>query len=113
MAGAPRAYSNRTDLTDRPQHGEKAALARSQAQMPVAAPAQAPPPQDLLRATERPNEPVTAGAPFGAGPGMEAVAGAGIQAGSREDLALRVRAIASRFPNSNLLALLDDLETPR
>ena len=68
----------------------------------------------LTRGTERPAEPVTAGATFGAGPGPTM---AGIQpntapaAGSKQDLVERVRAIYSMYPNPNLMALMTSLET--
>lgn len=65
----------------------------------------------LTRPTEAPEEPVTAGVPMGAGPGPEAIPAIGIQPGSREDLALRVRAVASKFPNPVLFALIQDLES--
>lgn len=62
------------------------------------------------RPTETPDEPVTAGLPIGPGPGPEAIPAAGIQPGSKQDLMLQVRAIASRYPNPALLALLTELE---
>ena len=67
----------------------------------------------LTRGTERPREAVTAGAPFGSGPGPTM---AGMQpntapaAGSKEDLVERVRAIYSMYPNPNLMALMTALE---
>ena len=44
----------------------------NQPQPPTAAPS-SPPPGDLFRGSERPNEPLTAGAPFGDGSGPEAL----------------------------------------
>jgi hypothetical protein len=67
----------------------------------------------LTRGTERPNEPVTAGAPFGAGPGptMAGIApNTAPPAGSKQDLVERVRAIYSMYPNPNLMALMTALE---
>lgn len=64
----------------------------------------------LTRPTEAPEEPITAGLPVGAGPGPEAIPAVGIQPGSKQDLMLQVRAIASRYPNPALLALLTELE---
>ena len=64
----------------------------------------------LTRPTEAPEEPVTAGVPMGAGPGPEAIPSVGVTPGSTQDLVLRVRAIASRFPNPALLQLVQDLE---
>lgn len=90
----------------RPQYGDGVRLEQMQQQTPDPAP-----PQDLMRPSERPDEPVTAGVPMGAGPGPEAIAPAGIPAGSNLDLILTVRAAAARFPNPNLLALLRDLES--
>jgi hypothetical protein len=67
---------------------------------------------ELTAPTERPEEPITAGAPFGAGPGPEAAPMNLIPPpGSGGDLALRVRAIATQFPNPALLALLAELES--
>jgi hypothetical protein len=67
----------------------------------------------LTRPTERPTEPVTAGAPFGAGPGPSM---AGIPTnvsptpGNKQDLVERVRAIYSMYPNPNLMSLMTTLE---
>lgn len=58
------------------------------------------------RPTEAPEEPVTSGVPMGAGPGPEAIPAIGIQPGSREDIVIRLRAIASKYPNPALLQLL-------
>jgi hypothetical protein len=87
-------YPNRSDLRAQAptaprgqQYGQAAQQMRSQAAVPMAG---APPPQafaapaaprgpdpgsfgDFLRPTERPDEPVTAGAPVGPGPGPEAL----------------------------------------
>lgn len=73
-----------------------------------------PPPQtDELgpfdRPTEFPDEPVTAGAPVGPGPNTPMVP-IGIQPGSKEDLTLRLRAIASKYPNPALLQMLKVME---
>lgn len=66
---------------------------------------------DLTGATQRPNEPITAGMDFGAGPNS-GVFGASMrpEPGSNMDLAERVRAIASIYPNPALLQLLMDLQ---
>jgi hypothetical protein len=69
-----------------------------------------PGPLPLTRPTERPSEPVTAGAPVGAGGGMEAIEPIGVQPGSPEDTLLRLRAIVSRYPSAALLQLLYDME---
>ena len=69
---------------------------------------------DLAGKTQRPSEPITAGAPFGSGPGPE-VMGQPITSapaqGSKQDLIERVRAIASTYPNPNLFALMRVLES--
>jgi hypothetical protein len=68
-------------------------------------------PGSLVAPTQRPQEPITAGAPFGEGPGPEALPFPVAPAvGDRVDLAMRVRAIASQFPNAALLGLLAELE---
>ena len=66
---------------------------------------------DLTGTSQRPNEPISMGMPFGAGPGPE-VFGVNNQPapGSNADLAERVRAIASLYPNPALLQLLMDLQ---
>lgn len=61
------------------------------------------------RPTEFPDEPVTAGAPVGPGPNVPTVPVA-IEPGSREDLRLKMRAMVSKYPNSALIALLEQLE---
>lgn len=73
-----------------------------------AAPAQAPPPGpmageqgDLLRPTERPGEPVTAGVPFGPGP-------MGTQPAPDPVLA-QLQAYYSVFPTQDLADLIEDL----
>jgi len=71
---------------------------------------QAPLP-DFFGETRRPAEPITAGAPFGAGPGPEALPMPVAPAvGDLVDLTERVRSIASRFPNPALIGLLSELE---
>ena len=64
----------------------------------------------LTAPTARPNEPITAGADFGPGPNS-AVMGMIPQIGSKDDLAMRVRAIASQFPSAALLGLVAELES--
>lgn len=94
-------------------YGEGARQQASQRVVPTG-----PPPTEpgadivpLNAPTQRPNEPITAGLPMGPGPGPEALAPIAMAPGSREDLALRVRAIASRYPNPVLFALIQDLES--
>ncbi len=74
--GTPgKAYSNRTDLMTDYAPDTTGAAARGGMAMPVAAPAQnAQYPEDtpmLLDPTQRPEEPLTAGLPIGAGPGPQ------------------------------------------
>jgi hypothetical protein len=121
------AYAQRTDLNSSamtPQYGGTKALADAQRAVPMgqsptgAAPqVQRPMPGEsgsLTRSTERPQEPITSGAPFGAGPGPTA-AGIPINAapmsGSKQDLIERVRAIYSMYPNPNLMSLMMVLES--
>jgi hypothetical protein len=69
-------------------------------------------PGSLVAPTQRPQEPITAGAPFGEGPGPEMMPMAVMpELGGVADLAERVRVIAARFPNPALLALLAELES--
>jgi hypothetical protein len=85
-------------------------------QSPVSAPQQTKPMvrpgslTPLTAPTDRPNEPITAGADFGPGPNS-AVVGMIPQIGSKNDLAMRVRAIASQFPSAALLGLVAELES--
>jgi len=58
----------------------------------------------LTRPTERPMEPITAGAPFGAGPSP---VGAGIPQPSGDSALEELRMIFQMFPNSDLADLID------
>jgi len=121
------AYANRTDLNNPANrvakrvvpgqtYGEGVRQMEAQRAVPIAAPPtemgaapQRPVPGTLgalTRRTERPMEPITAGAPFGAGPGPLA---AGIpQPVSPSAAAIEeVRAIAMMSGNDDLLDLLD------
>ena len=66
---------------------------------------QAPLP-DFFGETRRPAEPITAGAPFGAGPGP---VGAGIPMipPAADNVMQELQAIYARFPNSDLADLID------
>jgi len=69
-------------------------------------------PGSLTAPTTRPMEPITAGAPFGEGPGPEVMPMmVAPPVGDVADLAERVRSIAARFPNPALLGLLAELES--
>lgn len=121
-------YPNRVDLQlgDRQQpimrppstqYGEQAELVRQQQALPVsAAPAPAPmpastrppmPPTQIIpldSPTMRPDEPLTAGAPFGPGPGPSFTR-------MREDpIADEVRALYVQFPYAGLREILEDLD---
>jgi hypothetical protein len=120
------AYAQRSDLNSSamtPEYGGVKALSDAQKSVPMGASPTATAPQvqrptpgaagSLTRPTERPNEPITAGANFGPGPNAM---GAGIPVssspvGGRDDLGLRLRAIASQFPNAALLGLIAELES--
>ena len=58
----------------------------------------------LTRPTERPMEPITAGAPFGAGPSP---VGAGIPQPSGDNALEELRMIYQMFPNDDLADLID------
>jgi len=58
----------------------------------------------LTRPTERPSEPITAGAPFGAGPSPMA---AGIPMPTGDQALAELRAIYSMYPNDDLADLID------
>jgi len=117
------AYGQRVDLNNpmnRQQYGDKKKLADAQRAVPVAsspnvsAPVARPVPGErgsLTRPTERPNEEITTGAPFGSGAGPQAQSPlVGPPQGSQPDLIERVRAIASQYPNPNIMGLLRVLE---
>jgi hypothetical protein len=58
----------------------------------------------LTRATERPTEPITAGAPFGAGPSP---VGAGIPQPTGDSALEELKAIYQAYPNDDLADLID------
>ena len=87
--------------------GQSPTTVPSPTQRPRTAPGTLTP---LTAPTGRPNEPITAGADFGAGPNSLAI-GMIPQIGSNDDLAMRVRAIASQFPSAALLGLVAELES--
>ena len=126
-------YPNRTDLQNPTQkvakmaatgqaYGEAGKQLAAQSAVPMgASPADNAAPQlpqpgqlgDLTRGTERPQEPDTAGMPFGPGVGPEvfgAPMNGNIGPGSIEDLIHQVRYIYSKYPNSAVLQLMMDLE---
>ena len=124
------AYPQRTDLNNpaekmakrtarSPQYGQAAAQMRAQEAVPmgsspadvqaVRAARTGPMPGSLGaldRPTERPMEPITAGANFGAGPNA-AQAGVAQPVRSEDPILDRLRQIYNQFPNDDLADLLD------
>lgn len=110
-------YANRSDLRDVPTYGDKTKRADAQRAVPIGkpptsnvagqqnkytAPGSLP---DILRATEHPDQPITAGADFGEG--MSALQ-AGIPQRSDGQMAMdEIRAIIKLYPNQDLLNMLD------
>lgn len=106
-------YPNRTDLRDRPTYGDAKKAKDAKKAVPVGPSptdmqAGRPTPGSLLplsRPTERPAEPITAGANFGPGPDMMQ---AGIPLRTERQRAIdELRAIASINPTGDLLDILD------
>ena len=58
--------------------------------------------------TQRPNEPVTAGLPVGAGPGLEANPFASI--GSSDDAVIAIRAAYAAYPSEELRLILEGID---
>ena len=130
--GAPgRTYSNRSDLNDRSNvvpmmaatgqaYGEAGRQMDAQRAMPIAAPAPpvtagpvasspatgpAPTPVTPLGApTQRPGEPVTAGAPLGPGPNSV------VMPSANDDLRMRLGAMYQAFPTEGLRELLEAMD---
>lgn len=116
------AYGNRTDLNaagPSAGYGQRVAQERAMQALPVAPPPAPPRPNapastrpgtpgpidaPIDAPTARPDEPLTAGAPVGPGPGMEAI---GMDL---NPVATRLRAIYQILPNEDLRELLEDLE---
>lgn len=88
-------------------YGEATRQRESQQAVPVGPP---PAPGPFAGPSERPDEPITAGMDMGEGPGREALSPVAAAPGSRDDLILSLRAIASRFPNPALMVLLQEME---
>jgi len=113
------AYAQRTDLNSSamtPEYGGIKKLADAQKAVPMGASPAAAPPQiqrpvpgaagPLTRPTERPLEPVTAGANFGPGPNAMQ-AGIPIPRSSNVVAIEELRAIAQMYASDDLLDLLD------
>lgn len=126
--GAPgQAYSNRTDLnqnrqpvtvaTGQPYGARQEQVAAQRAvPLPAAPPVPATPPGPAPgsfgrfdRPTERPDEPLTAGLPIGAGPGPEAVHAPAVVTQDDQILA-QLRGLYATHPNSDLARLIDAAE---
>lgn len=124
------AYGQRTDLNNpaeklakrtarSPQYGAAAEQMRAQEAVPMgSAPAdvsaartarQAPtpqPPGSFIRPSERPTEPITAGADFGAGPNS-IQSGVPMAVRTEDPVLDRLRQIYRAYPNEDLADLLD------
>lgn len=122
-SGGPRAgtpgkeYQNRTDLnTQRAlpsrQYGSAAAQERSLDVAPLPTmPAPGDPTVALNAPTQRPDEPVTAGLPFGDGPGPEVLPGPPVSAmPDVDEAAATIRALYLRYQYPDLLDLIEQLE---
>lgn len=129
-------YPNRTDLRNPMSkakftgqgYGKATQQANAQAAVPTG-----PPPTDMIQpvapvpgqvtdltgVSQRPDEPISAGMPFGAGPGPE-IFGPSMRSaqpipadalgGSRQYTIDQVRNLYSRYPNSALFQLILELE---
>ena len=126
--GHPTAYPARTDLqiprvAPGQPYGEATAQRNALRAVPIptqpqqgtigspgpAAPAQVVP---LSEPTQNPNEPLTAGAPFGPGPGPEALGpgGAALMGQPQDPVRQQVAALYQVNPNPDLLRLLQLLD---
>lgn len=122
-----RAYPNRTDLTSAPAPGQPYGAVKAQADSmkvvpmanrpagaapappPAAAPARTISPDETPTfgmPTSRPDEPLTAGLPFGPGRGPQGPA----PNPANDDVSDRLRAIYDRYPTDELADLLDELD---
>ena len=112
------AYPQRTDLNMAPSavpgqtYGEAGAQMAAQRAVPMGAPAAPKAPTvapgqygPLDRPTERPNEPVTAGAPFG--PGRMSQGNAYIGPRNSDPILDELRALYTSYPSDELADMLD------
>jgi hypothetical protein len=124
-------YKNRTDLSNPAlnierkaakgqTYGEAGRQIAAQKAVPMGqSPVEAAPPPPapgsmgtLDRMTANPDEPLTAGMDFGAGPGREILAAPGGQENvGKDDLIQRLRLAVAKYPNPNLIQLLIALES--
>lgn len=107
--------NNRTDLLNPPTYGDKAKMQRAQQAVPMGSSpmeAQGSAPSvkpgsvvSLFGPTQRPNEPITAGANFGPGP---TALQAGVPLRSETQVAVEeLRAISRMYPTEELNRMLD------
>lgn len=119
--GTPgKTYTNRTDLNTqrvmaRPsqQYGERAAAEQAQRDVPLPAmPLPGDPTIALGAPTTRPDEPVTAGLPFGDGPGPEVLRRppATMMPDEPDEGAALIRALAQQFRYPELIELVKQLD---
>lgn len=105
------AYPNRSDLQGAQPvtaatgqaYGQAGAQRAAQQAIPLPGPGELGP---FDRPTERPQEPVTAGLPVGAGPGPEA-----LDVGAPEDdFASELHAIFQKYPNTYIGRLIESID---
>lgn len=116
------AYPQRTDLNQPVQvaagqpYGarQEQVAAQKAVPLPAAPPVPVPPPSpapgsfgSFLRPTEKPSEPLTAGLPFGAGPGTEAVAGPWGGLSDDDRIVAELKGLYAADPNPDVLRLIE------
>ena len=127
--GSPtRTYANRVDLRDplnqktlpvaappSRSYGEKASMEASQRQLPMGGPADLPrvrpEPPGLHDPSQRPEEPVTSGAPVGPGPGPEALGAFNPNAPAPDPIEAELRELYLAYPTEELRELIEDWES--
>lgn len=104
----PGRYAKRTDLVaSGGEYGERKATEDLMASAPMAqAPAPPRPTMTLAGPTTRPNEPITAGAAFGAGPGNDVLP---MPPQAPDETATLIRQLATIYPDPDLLRLVQRL----
>lgn len=113
-AGTPgQTYANRSDLNTQPiraasgqPYGQRKAQEDSQRAVPLPA---ARPPTPLSAPSERPNEPITAGAPFGPGRNSLSIQpniGVPTPPGSRSDTLMILQEAYRLYPSDDLMDMI-------